>query len=1617
MRVLKRSGEYEDVSFDKVLNRIKILSKKLSVDIYDVGQKVCSRIYDGVKTSELDELAAHICSSMIIDNPDYGVLASRIIISNHHKNTSPSFSETINTLYNNTVDGERCSLISDVLYNITMKNKEKLNSYICYERDYTFDYFGFKTLERSYLIKVDNKVIERPQHLFMRVSLGIHSDDLKEALNTYDCMSKKYFTHATPTLFNAGTITPQNSSCFVAGTMIYTSKGCKPIEQVEIGDEVITHLGRYKKVVQKHINSIGDRQLFDFKVFNTPTITATDNHEFMSISSEQTEWGMKPKWNRLDALRVGDYIEIPNFKGSNDSPIIDLKEVVKDILGDGDNVRYEYKFDDENKKIIPYSLWSCQRTTKKSGVITVNFKKEISSLNQIWTIDEHFCKFLGVWYGDGHVIQDRNSKRNQVPKGIGFTLHKENQNLAEFLIKYGEQIFGIRSSIHDVKKQNVTQVLFHSTILGHIFTKLFGKYFNNKKLYTDINYWNNNYIEALLSGLITSDGFVTKDGYVRVAMCNPKFVRDVYNLCRSRGFVVSYIEANSIYITKDGEERPCKTAYMTVPKQHSYMKYINKTYKDNRLEKFQDKITISSHTKIIDGRTFLRIDYKKPSLKTDTTVYTFGVEDDHSYMVDGIIAKNCFLKAMPADSLDGIFDAIKDCARISKYAGGIGIHVHNIRAKGSRIRSTNGTSDGLVPMLKVFNHVGRYINQCFTPDTLIFSEDGIIEISKVKIGDQLITYDSETRSAISKPVLSVSKNNIDADILEIRTSVGVNTVKVTKEHELFVKKENQDAKFIPANELAIGDQMGYPEMNGMFWFDISDIKTIHYTGDVYDLNMLDNHNYTVVDLGLVHNSGKRNGSIAIYLEPWHADVEQFLDLKKNHGNEEDRARDLFYALWIPDLFMERIKENKIWSLMCPDKCKNLSDVYGQEFNELYEKYESEGKFIKQMPAQELWFKILESQIETGTPYLLYKDACNAKSNQKNLGTIKSSNLCVAEDTMILTSKGYYPIKDLNNKTIQVWNGDEFSETTVMKTGENQKLINIEFNNGQTIKCTPYHKFYIEIDQEVKVFEAKDLLPDMKIINCNYPIIKDLQDTIYNPYMQGLFASSDDNTTLFDVVKPKLFDKCFVPINYSIETKINWLKGYLDNVKDIDPKLLKNIILMLNTLGINSLNQVSKLTDLGFTTYRTDLQDTIQDICVKTINDTDELGDTYCFNEPKQHKGIFNGILTGNCTEIIQYSDATETSVCNLASICLPTYIIDKTFDFNKLHEITMVITKNLNKIIDINFYPIESGKKSNFRHRPIGIGIQGLADTYILMGYPFDSPEAFELNKQIFETIYHAACEASMLISKKRHEFIQELKDSDINSTTILKYINPNTYETLDSILSSKYPGAYQTFEGSPASNGQLQFDLWNHKVNNTRYDWDELKQNIMKYGMRNSLLLAPMPTASTSQIMGFTESFECITSNIYKRKTLAGEFVLVNKYLINDLIKLNLWNKDMKNKIMLGEGSIQHITEIPDNIRALYKTVWELSQKVVIDQSADRGPFICQSQSLNLFLEPSMTNFQSLTSMHMYAHSKGLKTGCYYLRTKPQAKTQQFTIEPTLKKTEKKQIVCTDEVCTMCSS
>ena len=932
---------------------------------------------------------------------------------------------------------------------------------------------------------------------------------------------------------------------------------------------------------------------------------------------------------------------------------------------------------------------------------------------------------------------------------------------------------------------------------------------------------------------------------------------------------------------------------------------------------------------------------------------------------------SCYLIAMEDDSIEGIYNTLKDCAQISKYSGGIGLHIHNIRAKDSHIQGTNGKTDGLVPMLRVFNSTARYVNQ----------------------------------------------------------------------------------------------------------------------------------------------SGKRNGSFAIYLEPWHPDIDDFLELKKNHGDEELKARDLFYALWISDLFMERVKNNAKWSLFCPHECPGLSDVYGEKFVELYEKYENNGKARKIVNARDLWFKILDAQMETGTPYILFKDAANKKSNQQNIGTIKSSNLCVAPETLILTDKGHIEIHSLEGQNVNVWNGEEFSNVDVVKTGVDQELIDVYTDDGSKLSCTPYHKFYIQesySEKSIKMVEAKDLTPNDKLIKCEYPLIDGI-DTFLHPYTHGFFCGDgtyanitenvespckfnalkghyfckrhidyetenyllNNNSDLEDIIdcqaksyckKPMIYlygekkellkfmsyrtcsencnrlvlhlpldieEKFNIPsYNCSIKDKLEWFAGYCDadgsisrngdneqlQVASINYNFLQNVKLLLQTCGINPKIKLSQnrdksylpdgkggykyydvkpiyrllitsfdlydLFNLGFSPKRLKIigkepaRNAKQFIKILKIENKNRIDDTYCFTEPKKHMGIFNGIITGQCTEILEYSDDKETSVCNLASIGLPSFVNaeSKEFDYDKLHQVTKVVTNNLNRVIDINFYPTEKTRLSNFKHRPIGIGVQGLADAFVLLDIPFHSDAAKEVNRLIFETIYHAALE-------KSNEIAKELGES------------------------------YSSFEGSPASKGILQYDLWSKEPTPGRYDWTTLKQSIITYGLRNSLLIAPMPTASTSQILGFNECFEPFTSNLYSRRTLAGEFVVVNKYLMKELIQLGLWNEQIKNNIIANKGSVQQLTILPEHIRNKYKIVWEIPMKHVIDMSADRGAFICQSQSLNLWVEDPTYN--TLTSMHFYSWKQGLKTGIYYLRRKAKHQAQQFTIEPeqVQGKTEK------DEICEMCSA
>ena len=1055
---------------------------------------------------------------------------------------------------------------------------------------------------------------------------------------------------------------------------------------------------------------------------------------------------------------------------------------------------------------------------------------------------------------------------------------------------------------------------------------------------------------------------------------------------------------------------------------------------------------------------------------------------------------SCYLIAMEDDSIKGIYSTLTDCAKISKWAGGIGLHVHNVRASGSHIRGTNGTSNGLVPMLRVFNNTARYVDQ---------------------------------------------------------------------------------------------------------------------------------------------GGGKRHGSFAVYLEPWHKDIVSFLDMKKNHGDEEQRARDLFYALWIPDLFMQRVKDDGNWTLMCPDQCPGLSDVYGEKFAELYLTYENQAPESDKMRARDLWFKILDSQIETGTPYMLYKDACNIKSNQKNLGTIKSSNLCVAPETLILTDKGHIEIQTLKNKTVNVWNGKEFSETIVKQTSDDSELITVDFSDGSKLTCTKYHKFYIQTkyptskmkqdvikSKNVSIVEAQNLKPDMKLIKCTYPII-DNKNELKSAYTNGIFSADGtycNNTHKeqkcnFKSLEGKSFckrhidyqinnevneyccgisytkkahislygekiklleyldyrsvgqkkdnklnvtlpvdlkDKFFVPTSYSLKSKLDWFAGYCDGdgsiakndknqalqISCIHKDFLLKIKLMLQTCGIASKvslnmndrlsnlpdgrggmayykskklwrilvgsNDLQKLLDLGFSPKRliidkhTPQRNATQFVKISKITDNNRTDKTFCFNEPLRHAGVFNGVITSNCTEIIEYSDENQTAVCNLASIGLSKFVYNKIpsggvkvysksnckyckrvkkfliennisfeeinldgdkerhnfydavkltqgieinkvpqifigdnliggydklkelvkpeFNYKLLHSVTKVVIRNLNKVIDVNFYPTDKTKRSNYLHRPIGLGIQGLADVFALLNIPFHSEEAKQINRDIFETIYHASVQTSMEIARDRmiamHSLRKSLEKGEWKFANVLENEDVSIeYEIVEDISGTLAPkldkytpilgeinrkhlnllGSYSSFEGSPAHSGKLQFDLWGVKPSN-RYDWDTLKFDIQQHGMRNSLLLAPMPTASTSQILGNNECFEPFTSNIYVRRTIAGEFVIINKHLIKELIENGKWNENNKNLIIANNGSVQNL-DISDFLKQKYKTVWEIPMKHLLEMAADRGPFICQSQSTNLWMKNP--DYKKLTAMHMFAWSKGLKTGIYYLRTRAKAAPQQFYNRP----------------------
>lgn len=1121
MQVLKRNGTYENVEFDKILNRCKSIGNEIQVNYTTLVMKVIEQLRNNITTEEVDELLSNQCASMSTTHPSYGILAGRISISNHHKKTNGTFSEKMHQLYTfTTKQGIHRPMLSQTVAEFIEENATEIDSMIDYQRDYLIDYFGFKTLERSYLMHISGKIIERPQDMWMRVACGIHSIPsettkfwttemrLLHIHETYDLLSTKYFTHATPTLFNAGTNHPQMSSCYLMGMQddsiegIYkTLEDCAKISKWAGGIGLHIHNIRGEGTPIHGTNGVSNGIIPMLQVFNS-TARYVDQCLHPNTLIYTTDGPKEIK-----------YCE-------------ELSTNVFNISGDSEPIT----------QVLEHSY-----TGPMLSITTEHNKTPM----QITPEHPIFIQRIGTGKKDIYCV---SAKELDIGDKIAYSIPRFEDN---------------ESNKHITEDD----CFFYGLLVKH------GKF--SKML---------------------SDGIVS--------------ISNIFT-CPYIPFILTYMRNH----------------------------YINYKENDKTTNKYSIQIQVSTN-------------------------FPFRFSDFHGRDVDSFIIGKRWLQ-LPAYKSKHIL-------------------------KGIYYNYSFFTIDFITEQL-------RYL---FLQQGILLNEDDIRSLP--------ITID-------------------------IYNLIGVDGITKVIEHESICS-------------------VTYVEYDGYLLTPITNIATLQYNGVVYDLQMPTIHNY-LTQYGLVHNGGgKRKGSIAIYLEPWHSDIESFLQLRKNQGDEKMKTRDLFMGLWIPDLFMERVKENKQWTLMCPHECPNLADVHSSEFVTLYERYEAEGRGKKTMLARELWEKILEAQMETSLPYILFKDSANRKSNQQNLGTIKSSNLC---------------------------------------------------------------------------------------------------------------------------------------------------------------------------------------------------------------------------------------------TEIIQYSDPTETAVCNLASIALPSFMsldsITKkwTFDFEKLHHIAGVCTINLNQIIDINFYPTEKTLKSNMRHRPIGIGIQGMADIFMMLRIPFDSEEARKLNRDIFETIYHGAlvksCELAIEV------------------------------------------GAYETFTGSPASKGILQFDMWNVDAQlKGRYNWDELKERIKKHGLRNSLLIAPMPTASTSQIFGFTECFEPITSNIYSRNTLAGNFVVVNQYLQEELLQLGKWDEEHKRSIIANNGSIQQLPDIDDSIKMIYRTVWEIPMKSIIDMSVDRGAYICQSQSLNLWQkEPKKA---TLNSMHFYSYDKGLKTGCYYLRRRATQQAQQFVVEPEKKvHTTTSTIIEDDEedekICTTCSA
>lgn len=1457
MQLEKRNGSVENVNMDRVkvyLNRLASIEPKLThVSVQNVLVQMETAWGEFMHSSDIPSLVAEVSAGMTTEHHQYGKLAGRAAMSGLHKETSNSFHETVTQLQH--------ILSTDF---VTCVRRHEFDDIVEYTRDFQYDIFAFKTLERSYLLRVDNKIVERPQHMLMRVAIATAMGRKDKPLvdivkENYEAMSKLLYTHATPTLFHAGMKQQQLASCYL----------------MTVKDDSVAGIYDTLKdcaLISKGAGGIG-----------------------LSISQ------IRPS---------GSSIVGTNGVSNGLTPMLKV-------------------FNDTSRYID-------QCVTPNTIVYTADGPKQISSL-----VNE-----------TDFVINTNGAERIQ--------------NVLEH--PYNDKILTIKT-MHSIEPLVITPE--HPVFI----LRDLGKPYN----YTHTK-------ERISNGRNVPGWVDAKDVSVRdfIGFPIPKYEKDVASITEEDCYFYGLLLGDG---TLENGKSYGRITLHTVKK--AYILDWLKIYFTNRC--IQYSVTVEGN--------ITRIRWNKTTVLPIKHGDVYRDKEKHvgSKWLNLPISKSKFI-------VKGLID-----------------------------------TDGCVQKEIVFDSTSRHMIESMR---YILMRMGILTSGYVR--DRRGQSHTTARGVITN-CLRLPKLDTVCDLLNIERS-------------------GRFTKFF--------------EHDGIMYSRVQSIDIGLYDGTLYDLQMVKEHVY-VTHNGMIHNGGgKRKGSFAMWLEPWHPDVFEFLDLKKNHGDENRRARDLFYGLWIPDLFMKRVKENGSWSMFCPNKCKGLQDTHGEEFEALYTRYESEGKAHATVDARELWLAVCDSQIETGTPYLMYKDAVNAKSNQSNLGTIRASNLCVAPETKILTSNGYQKICELQN--VDVWNGREFTPTTVQKTGENQELVTIEFSNGSTLDCTLYHKFYIQTDygkKNVSCIRAHELKPGMKIIKCEYPVI-DNDKTMKYPYTHGIFCADGTygncnesshkckNRSLPDSVfcgvckaftrcrtpqialygdkkalvshmdvrsmsgKPDkqdrlnvqlpmdISEKYYVPSDLSLDTKLKWFAGFMDGdgcvlnnsgcytlqVSSVHRSFLQEILLMLQTMGVYTTISLSqpervtklpkeylckplyrmviasagyvKLLELGFSPKRLLMpmqrpqRSALKFITVTSIHNFGRMDDTYCFKEEKRGMGLFNGIITGQCCEVCQYTSPEEVAVCTLASLSLSKCMAGKRFEHSRLERITRLAVRNLNSVVDINFYPIPEAEYSNKKHRPIGIGIQGLTDVFQTMGLPYDSDDALKLNTAIFETMYYAAVSESVEIAKEL--------------------------------------GPYETFQGSPASRGIFQFNMWGVEPSR-RYDWGLLRTNMMQHGLRNSLLIAPMPTASTAQIMSNTESFEPRTSNLYTRRVLAGEYMVINPILQDRLMALGKWNETTKNQLIANRGSVQHM-DIPDKMKEVFKTVWEISQKALINQSAARAPYICQSQSLNLYLQTPTR--AKLSSMAFYAWEKGLKTGQYYLRSQPEARAIQFTVNKGVSMD-----VVAEEECIMCSA